>query len=107
MAILAAYADGLRVVLRPRREVPSDELLQLRDVLPVNPCWIGRYRLAVMGYDLDKSIAELDALPASYQWVGSDVGRGCWSVIHNLLELKIYKQGPSKLPAWRGAHEHE
>ena len=40
--------------------------------------WIGRERLAVMGYDLDALTAELDALPTSYRRVGSDVGRGCW-----------------------------
>jgi hypothetical protein len=43
----------------------------------------------MMSYDLDNLIAELGALPASYQWVGSDVGRGRWSVIRNLLELEI------------------
>jgi hypothetical protein len=74
--------------------------LELQDVLPVNLRWIGRDRLAVMGYDLDNLIAELDVLLASYQRVGSDVGRGCWGLIHNLLKPKIFKQKPSKLRAW-------
>jgi hypothetical protein len=47
-----------------------------------------------MSYDFDNLIVELGALPASYQWVGSDVGRGCWSMIRNLLELKILSRNP-------------
>jgi hypothetical protein len=68
--------------------------------------WIGRDRLAVMGYDLDGLIAELDALPASYRRVGSDVGRGCWGLIRDVSEPRILKHKLSKLPALNRIHEH-
>ncbi len=69
--------------------------------------WIGRERLAVMGYDLDDLIAQLDAIPTSYRLVGSDVGRGSWGLIRDLSEPKILKQKLSKLPAWSSIHVHK
>jgi hypothetical protein len=69
--------------------------------------WIGRDRLAVMGYDLDGLIAELDLLPMSYRRVGSDVGRGCWGLVRDLSEPKILKQKLSKLPDWNRIHVHD
>ncbi len=53
-----------------------------------------------MGCDSDTLIAELDALPAAYRWVGSDGGRDCWGLIPNLLEPKVFRQNPSRLPGW-------
>ena len=69
--------------------------------------WIGRDRLAVMGYDLDGLIAELDALPASYRQVGSDVGRSCWGLIRDVSEPRILKHKLLKLPALNRIHEHK
>jgi hypothetical protein len=69
--------------------------------------WIGRDRLAVMGYDLDGLIAELDSLPTAYRRIGSDVGRGCWGVIRDLSEPKIFGQKLSKLPEWNRIHVHK
>lgn len=69
--------------------------------------WIGRDRLAVMGYDMDVLVAELDSLPTSYRRVGSDVGRGCWGLIRDLSEPKILGQKLSKLPAWSRIHVHK
>jgi Sulfotransferase family len=69
--------------------------------------WIGRARLTMMGYDLDSLIAELDSLPVSYGWVGSDVGRGCWGLIRDLSEPKILGQKLSKLPVWHRVHVHK
>jgi hypothetical protein len=68
--------------------------------------WIGRNRLAVMGYDLDGLLAELDSLPTSYRRVSSDVGRGCWGLIRDLSEPKIIGQKLSKLPSWNRVHVH-
>jgi hypothetical protein len=68
--------------------------------------WIGRDRLAVMGYDLDGLLADLDSLPTSYRRVGSDVGRGCWGLIRDLSEPKIIAQKLSKLPEWNRIHVH-
>jgi hypothetical protein len=69
--------------------------------------WIGRDRLAVMGYDLGTLIAELDSLPVSYRRVGSDVGRGCWGLIRDLSEPNIFGQKLSDLPAWNRIHVHK
>lgn len=68
--------------------------------------WIGRDRLAIMGYDLDGLIADLDSLPTSYRRVRSDVGRGCWGLIRDLSEPRILGQKLSKLPAWNRIHVH-
>ena len=59
-----------------------------------------------MGYDLDGLISELDALPASYRRVGSDVGQGCWGLIRDLSEPRILKHKLLKLPALNRIHEH-
>jgi hypothetical protein len=69
--------------------------------------WIGRDRLAIMGYDLDDLVADLDSLPTSYRWVGSDVGRGCWGFVRDLSEPKILRQKLQKLPAWNRIHVHK
>lgn len=69
--------------------------------------WIGRDRLALMGYDLDALLTELDALPMSLGRLGSDVGRGCWGVVRELAEPKILGQKLSKLPAWKRVHVHK
>ena len=69
--------------------------------------WIGRERLAVMGYDLDALTAELDALPTSYRRVGSDVGRGCWGILRDLSEPHILGQKLSRLPEWNRIHVHK
>ena len=46
--------------------------------------WIGRERLALMGYDLDALLADLDALTTSVQRVGSDLGRDCRGVVRDV-----------------------
>ena len=69
--------------------------------------WIGRDRLALMGYELDGLIADLDSLPTTYRRVGSDAGRGCWGLIRDLSEPKILAQKLSKLPEWKRIHVHK
>jgi hypothetical protein len=69
--------------------------------------WIGRDRLAIMGYDLDDLVADLDSLPTSYRRIGSDVGRGCWGLLRDLSEPHILGQKLSKLPEWNRIHVHK
>jgi hypothetical protein len=97
-------------------EVSGDPLERWRRTLnnPVRKAWcrrylrwIGRDRLAVMGYDLDGLIADLDSLPTAYRQIGSDVGRGCWGLIRDLSEPKIIAQKLSKLPEWNRIHVHK
>ena len=54
--------------------------------------WIGRDRLAIMGYDLDNLLSELDGVPTSRRHVGSDLVRGCWGLIRDATEPKILGQ---------------
>jgi hypothetical protein len=97
-------------------EISSESLEKWRRTLnnPVRKAWcrrylrwIGRERLAVMGYSLDGLLTELDSLPTSYRGVGSDVERACWGMIRDLSEPKILGQKLSKLPAWNRIHVHK
>lgn len=101
---------------RKYRQVSADPLESWRQTLnnPVRKAWcrrylrwIGRDRLAIMGYDLDGLIADLDSLPMSRRRVGSDLGRGCWGLVRDLLEPKILAQKLSKLPEWNRIHVHK
>jgi hypothetical protein len=106
---------GDRTGTQKYAEVSADSLERWRQTLnnPVRKAWcrrylrwIGRDRLAVMGYDLDGLIADLDSLPSSYRRIGSDVGRGCWGLIRDLSEPRILGQKLSELPAWHRIHVH-
>ena len=68
--------------------------------------WIGRDRLALMGYDLDALLAELDSVPTSLRRVGSDIGLGCWGVVRDISEPRILGRKLSKLPSWSRIHVH-
>lgn len=69
--------------------------------------WLGRERMAVMGYDLDVLLGDLDALPNSYRDVASDVWRGSYGLGYDLLEPKILRQKLGMMPAWRRVHPHK
>lgn len=69
--------------------------------------WIGRERLAVMGFELDGLLAELDSLPTSYRRIGSDVERACWGLMRDLAEPRILGEKLSMLPAWKRIHVHK
>jgi hypothetical protein len=91
-----ACPDGTRYFLdkTPRYHLVSDEILAkswCRRYL----LWIGRDRLAIMGYDLDDLVADLDSLPTSYRRVGSDVGRGCWGVV------RVESHPRTQVAGWR------
>jgi len=53
--------------------------------------WIGRERLAVMGYDLEDLMDELDALPFSLRFIGMDIYQMPYSFARRVLELRIMK----------------
>lgn len=69
--------------------------------------WIGRDRLALMGYDLDTLLTEINASPNSLRRLGSDMGRACWGAARDVVEPKIVQQKLAKLPAWRNVHVHK
>jgi hypothetical protein len=69
--------------------------------------WLGSERLAMMGYDLEGLLRELDSLPTSYRGVGSDVWRSSYGITYDLLEPKIFRQKLRKVPAWKRIHVHK
>ena len=60
--------------------------------------WIGRERLALMGYNLDTVTRELDSLPFSMRFVATDIYRMPCALARRVFELRIMKH---KLQAWR------
>lgn len=69
--------------------------------------WLGPERMAVMGYDLDELLHELDSLPASYKNLGSDLWRGCYGLAYDFAEPKILRHKLGQLPHWRHVHPHK
>ena len=69
--------------------------------------WLGRERLAIMGYDLDALLDELDSLPASYSRLGSDMWRGSYGLAYDLLEPKILRQKLGRISSWKYVHPHK
>lgn len=68
-----------RVLVNPIRKTWCRRYLQ----------WIGRKRLAVMGYNLDELLAELDSIPFSLRFVMSDVVRMPFGLAFRLLRHKV------------------
>lgn len=68
--------------------------------------WIGADRLAVMGYTLDGLLAELDAVPASLQHLGSDALRAGYGQACELFEPRMLKHKLRTLSDWKRIHAH-
>jgi len=62
--------------------------------------WIGAERLALMGYEFDKLLAELDSVPTSSQWLGSDVRNIGYGQFRHLYRAWIFKDEDYFLPGW-------
>lgn len=60
--------------------------------------WLGRERLAIMGYDLEELLDEVNALPLSWQYFGQDLYGMPLGSAHHLFELQLMKQ---KFAKWR------
>jgi hypothetical protein len=60
--------------------------------------WIGRERLAVMGYDLDEVLAEIDALPFGLDRLSSDVAAAARGYGKRRLRARILR---TPFPLWR------
>jgi hypothetical protein len=69
--------------------------------------WLGAERLAIMGYDLEALLDELDALPAAYGRLGSDLWRGAYGLAYDLLEPKILRRKLRTEGGWRYVHAHK
>jgi hypothetical protein len=68
--------------------------------------WIGRERLAVMGYDLDALLEELKAIPATYKRIGSDAVRATLGVVYCAFEPRIASHKAKLLTSWHRVHAH-
>jgi hypothetical protein len=80
------------------RTVRSDRIATWESVLsnPMRKAWCRRYlrwlgaeRLAVMGYDLDVLLEDLDGVPTSRRFVASDVLLMPYDVAYRTLELSM------------------
>lgn len=60
--------------------------------------WIGRDRLAIMGYDIDRLRGELDSVPTTMRYLSSDILRTTWGVLARTFELWL---AYDKLLRWR------
>lgn len=60
--------------------------------------WIGKERLAVMGYDLDEILAELDSTPTSFRLLGRDAYWMTYGFFYRLLNGRILRDNLRK---WR------
>jgi hypothetical protein len=69
--------------------------------------WLGPGRAAVMGYDLDALIEELDSVETSSRGAGSDLGRAGYGMLYDLLEPAILRRKLRMLPDWRRVHAHK
>lgn len=68
--------------------------------------WIGRERLAVMGYDLDQMIEDINAIPFSMHRLFSDLVYATFWEMCNWFEPFILRDKLKRLPhAWR-VHAH-
>jgi len=68
--------------------------------------WIGAARLAVMGYDLDRLLAELDAVPTNYRHVFSDLAHLAFGVAYSWAEPGILRDKLRMLGRRRDACAH-
>ena len=63
--------------------------------------WIGKERLALMGYDMDQLLADLEAVPTRFRFVGDDLVRMTYSAGICVLQPRIIADNLRKFPAWK------
>ncbi len=68
--------------------------------------WLGRERLATMGYDLDELRAELSSTPATFDGVAVDAARMLYGTAWSGLEPVLVRDKVRRLRDWRGIHAH-
>ncbi len=68
--------------------------------------WIGRERLALMGYDLEKLLADLNSTPTGIRYIGSDIMRTIYGFGYRMLEFRILKSKMQLLSNWKKIQAH-
>lgn len=66
--------------------------------------WIGSERLAVMGYDSEELLRELDAIPSHPRFVASDLFRQAYGVAYCALQSRVLDGKQAWRRAWRVMH---
>lgn len=67
---------------------------------------IGSSRLALMGYDLEMLLAQLNVLPFGYKNIGSDLVRIIYGFIDELFEIGMMKKKLSRVKSWSEVSVH-
>jgi hypothetical protein len=101
---LSSYRDISREPLEKWKQVLANPLRKwwCRRYLR----WIGRERLAVMGYELDGLLAELDAVPLSWRHLLSDMLHLAFGVLYDWFEPAILRDKLRRLPRLWRIHAH-
>lgn len=68
--------------------------------------WIGKEHLAVMGYDLDSLIHDLNATPTTMRWFWTDLIGLAYGVFHRWCEPKLFLDKLRRLRKRRAIHAH-
>lgn len=68
--------------------------------------WIGEKRLAIMGYDLNNLIEEMDSIPASLDKTISDISRISFGIGFSCFEPYMMRDKFRLLPRWNRIHVH-
>jgi hypothetical protein len=68
--------------------------------------WLGRERLALMGYDLDVLLGELAAIPSSPRYLFSDVAQIVFGFFYAWFEPAILRDKLKRLPVFWRIHGH-
>lgn len=69
--------------------------------------WMGRERLAIMGYDLDELRDELDAIATTWKRSVSDAARAARGVVYDLVEPHVVTRKLVSRRGWRYVHRHD
>lgn len=63
--------------------------------------WLGRDRLAILGYDMDKLLQELNTTNTRWATLPGDLVRFLYGVVYCLLDIRIIKQKLGSFSAWK------
>lgn len=68
--------------------------------------WIGKERLAMMGYSLEDLLKEVDTVPTNLNMLGSDILRMSYGMAYSVLEISSFKHKIQGFPGWYRIFAH-
>jgi hypothetical protein len=97
------------------QQLRTDKLEQWKQIL-TNPLrkawcrkylrWLGREQLEWMGYSIDQLLEELNSLPLSFKYLGSDLLRMPYGYFYRLFEFRIIRKKLAALRAGERVYVH-